>query len=462
MSFKLSPFEFKYKAQGHNSSDKKIFLKKELVIEKNGLYLIAGESGSGKSTFLNLLKGISPKFTSGNLIGEIKYKDINVAENGFELFKNKIVYLFQNPFSQIIHRIVELEFAFTLENLNYDKKKYFEVMKNLRDRFSLSKIWNSDAFKLSNGECQKLVLASLVATGPEVLLLDEPTAFLDPEARNEFYKLISELKKEHIIFLVDHHLSEIKSIVDHAFYVESNGEIKFSQIDTILNKQQGINESRIINDYGFKKNTDQFSITLNDVSFSYREKEDVFKNLNLSFSSGEVIVIKGKNGEGKSTFLKLVSGIISPSKGNVLFKKNEKEIKKKNIDELIGFIFQNPESNFFFDTLKEELLNKDEHFISYFFSEYELQRSPFLFSEGQKRRISILINLILEKKILFLDEPTFGQDLENKNKIIDMVLEMKEKGYLQMIISHDEDFIKKVGTKVYELKNKGLNEIKSI
>jgi energy-coupling factor transport system ATP-binding protein len=168
---------------------------------------------------------------------------------------------------------------------------------------------------------------------------------------------------------------------------------------------------------------------------------------------GECIVIKGNNGQGKSTLFKIMAGVL-PVKTGLQLKINNELVKRNKILLYSGFVFQNPESNFFFNTLAEEvspLENTD--LLKLFFNESDYNRSPYLFSEG-------LINLALKKKILFLDEPTFGQDDENKKIIADIVLSLKKMGALVFMISHDNKFIQSVADRIFKLEDGALEEIK--
>jgi energy-coupling factor transport system ATP-binding protein len=301
---------------------------------------------------------------------------------------------------------------------------------------------------MSHGECQKLLLASLLALSPEVLLLDEPTAFLDPLERKRFYEILEILKKEHLVILIDHHVKEIISKIDILITVDEMGEI-------VLQKDIILPESAILPTYIMPQITkgSAFDIHIDNLHFSYEKYFELINIKNEVIRSGEIVIIKGKNGTGKSTLLKLISGLLVAPKNSIIIKRDGNAITPKQFYKEVAYIFQDPESSFLFDTLKEELGGE-----SFWFTAKELERSPYLFSEGEKRRISIFSALSQNKNILLYDEPTFGQDQKNIKMLTDIILNLKKMNKLQIIISHDEDFIEKVGDRILSLKDIDSNE----
>lgn len=426
---------------------------------------IVGPSGGGKSTFLKMLKGIIPEYSSGILEGEVTFHDRPLSGVNFHENLKKILYLFQNPFSQLIYPTPEEEFLFSMENFNYTRDEMNSEKEKFEELFNLTKIWGKQNSQLSNGECQKLVLSSMLAINPEVLLLDEPTAFLDPEARAEFYHFLNEIRGDRLVIIVDHHVEEIKGLVTRIVEVSIDGKISeredlnFSQSMKIENIDLGKVDIPRFSSLQFK---------LENLSFAYSAKSSLLKNLNVEFLSGEIVALKGQNGMGKSTLFKLMAGIVDPNSGNVIFEINDKKSKNKKVFPNVGFIFQNPESHFFFDTIEEELRQSFKHIksselkqslLQRFFHEIDLNKSPFLLSEGEKRRLSILMTVFLGKGLLLFDEPTFGQDQKSIQEIVLLMKELKKLGLIQIFISHDNNFIKEVADRVFLLDSGSLNEI---
>jgi len=442
---KIEPFQFNYES----NAAKVLKLKHQLHFEKNGVVLISGKSGTGKSTFLSLIKGIIPEFTGGHLSGNvIEYQKEN---------RDQMVYLFQNPFSQVIHADPVFEFAFTMENLKIEKDVFYKKKKEYEAKMNLEHIWSKETSMLSNGECQKLVLASMLSVSPKIILLDEPTAFLDPESRKEFYQILRGIKNTHLIFLVDHHLSEIKEIVDRTIFIDERGEIEEIGKD-VLPELMGSSGANMLS-LPMSRSSNQITLYLQDVEFKYPGQKKLIGPISTYFRTGEVTVLKGRNGSGKSTLLKILAGLLRNYEGKIELKENEKFMSLKKLKKLVGFAFQNPENNFFYDSLEEEFARKVE-WNGEFNTEEELKRSPYLFSEGQKRRISLLINFSLEKQIFLIDEPTFGQDLENIEKIEHVIRSLSAANKMVIIISHDEQFISRVANRVLELKDGSIFETK--
>lgn len=439
--FEIEKFQYTFK-----NGKKKIFLNQSFCIKDGEIVLVTGPSGAGKSTFLKLLKGLVPTYSSGVLEGKISWNKHDST--------NEILYLFQNPFSQLIYSTVGEEFFFSMENYNFSNDKMNTKKEELKSFFDVDQFNEKKTADISNGECQRLVLASLIAADSKVLLLDEPTAFLDKASRAVFYNMLLTFKGKRTVVIVDHLIEEIAPFVDKIIEIKADGEVTQSskaELNTsydkkVLSKQPWFEEP----------NEASFELKLSNLSFGYQENK-LLDHVSLVVSSGEIIVIKGKNGEGKSTLLKLMAKILKPQNGSVDLYINNKKLSNKNHLKEVGFIFQNPETHFFYDTITEELgRNASNESIKHFLNGVDLSLSPFLLSEGEKRRLSILLTLLDRKNVLLYDEPTFGQDFNSINWIKETILLLKQSGKIQVIISHDDNFINSLGAKVFVLEDQSI------
>lgn len=448
--YQLNPFVFNYL-----NSQKNLSLPSTIKIAPGSTIAIIGPSGGGKTTLMKLLKGIIPEFQNGRMVGEITYKNRPLGGSFFQDNLKEILYLFQNPFSQLIYPETEEEFLFSMENFNFSKTEMDQKINEFDELFQIGELWGKKTTELSHGQCQKLVLSSLLAINPEVLLLDEPTAFLDPEARESFYDFLGKIKQEKTTIIIDHHINEISHMIDQYLFVNEKGLISLvDNPSTVLDKSEAAFNSHLE-----MRIAQSVSLSCKDLSFTYDQKSMVLNNVNLEFKQGEIVCLKGRNGQGKSTLLNLLSGVLRPSAGEIKLLINQKEIKIRNFYKEVGIVFQSPESHFYFDTIKEELDQCQkiqgelrEQLIKAFFYDLDLEKSPFLLSEGEKRRLSILMTVLLGKKIIFYDEPTFGQDDRSIKEITAIFKALKLSDVTQIFISHDEDFISALADRVLILK----------
>lgn len=206
-------------------------------------------------------------------------------------------------------------------------------------------------------------------------------------------------------------------------------------------------------------------IELKNVDFTYEkinyEKKEVLKNINMKFEAGKITSIIGKSGSGKTTLLELIDNIIVPTKGEIIIE----DVNK------IGFLFQFPEEQFFNQTVKKELevilklsdykknINKRIHDVLEMvnLNEDYLNKNPFNLSSGEKRKLALASVLILNPKIILLDEPTIGLDDKDKNEMIKLIRMLKNRYNKTIIIaSHDMNFIHKIADYIYVLDNKKI------
>lgn len=414
-----------------------------IVLPDKGLHLLTGPSGSGKSTLLSLIKGLCPFHVPGIFKGEICFNNEIVDKDFVHKKQNEIVYLFQNPLNQIIYQNPNLEFCFTAESQQISYENFAQHKTSIELAFSLSRLWSKKTSELSLGEAQRLLLGSLLATSPKVLLLDEPTAFMDQPARELFYAMLAKLKENFLILLIDHHIKEVQPLVDSFMVVNQKGQVSHQ---AQLTQYTSFDFSALKKNYPVN-NTKAYQINLAQVSFSYKKNQPLLKDISLSLKAPEIIAIKGENGSGKSTLLKLLVGALKPNQGKI-------SQSSKNM----GYVMQNPEDNFICDTANEEVLEADQELVKLFFADKNLKVSPFSLSEGEKRRLSLLVHLNPNKKVILYDEPTFGLDEKNKYFVAEALLKFRDKNILQIVVSHDDTFINAVADRVFTLKEGQLYE----
>lgn len=450
--------------------DKIVFENVNFSIEKNTINLITGKSGCGKSSLLMCLSRVIPETVDGVMSGEIIYNGYNIEHSNAEEISGEIAYMFQDPDSQLCTFTVEDEIAFGLENLNVEQEKMEEIIDDILDLVGIKYLKYASLNKLSGGEKQKVALASILALDPDLILMDEPTANLDPISTIQIVELIKKLRDDmgKTIIIIEHNIDDFKDVIDKV--IELNDK-KTSDLEVDNFIEQYHNNFK----YPKRQHTNLGNDTVLDVhnlSYSYDEGKNVIDNVSFSLYKGEIAALVGHNGAGKSTLSKLLIGFIKASKGEILLK--EQNIYNMNVKEIgdhMGLVFQNPEHQFIKMTVEKELSlslevrgnsedvvkEKTDNYLKEFNLINNRESNPFTLSQGQKRRLSTASMMINGQPILILDEPTYGQDRENLIKLIDLLYQINKSGTSILIITHNMDMVERCCDKLIYL-NKGQVE----
>ncbi len=432
---------------GYYSQKKSVEIKGKLTIKKNDIVLLSGNSGSGKTTLLYALKGLIPDTIFGKMSGTILFNGVEIQKIDTAQ-KLKIGLLFQNPNAQMINKKVINELAFGLENLKLPSKEIKKKIFEIAEKFEVTHLLNRDTIGLSGGEKQKIALLSILLTNPDVLLFDEPTAFLDPESAKLFVETFKKIIKNKTVIIVEHNLHYLKEYVNKIIKIEN----RIAHSIEPNNFQWDFDLPKINNDFI----SDKTILEIKNLSFNYKKQANLLKNINLIVRKGEIISIIGKNGAGKSTLLKLMAKILKPVSGEIILE-DKINYSLKEYYKKLSLLWQNPENHFLFDKVKKEAdINK----LELFGLEELADNNPFTLSEGEKRRLSLAIIFNNEPELLLMDEPTFGQDPQNKIALIKMLELLIKKQKSIVIVSHDLKFVYAVSDKIYKLEDGSLYEIK--
>ncbi|NFD77158.1 ABC transporter ATP-binding protein [Clostridium botulinum] len=443
-----------------------VFKDINIKVKKNRVTLLTGKSGCGKSSLLMCITGVIPDIIEGNITGEIIYKGKNIENKGVKAVSGEIAYMFQDPDSQLCTFTVEDEIAFGLENIKMEPSHMDNTIDKVLKLTGISHLKKRQLNYLSGGEKQKVALASILALDPEVILMDEPTANLDPKSTIEIINLIRNLRDKFgkTILIVEHKINEFSEIIDDVIWFEreqAKNIDKESFIESYKNKyclptgnKNQLNAEKVLEAKG--------------IYFSYDKNISVLNNVNFSLHKGEIAAIVGPNGAGKSTLSKILMGLLKPEKGAILVKgTNIKNINPKDLGEHMGLVFQNPEHQFIKMTVEKEMalsleirkqcpeVIKDtvDSYLSMFDLDKHRLSNPFSLSQGQKRRLSTASMMINGQSILILDEPTYGQDRTNLNELINLLYKINSEGTSILMITHDMDMVLNCCDRVIQLEN---------
>ncbi len=465
-----------------------------LRIEPGEFILVAGSSGSGKSSLCRCLNGLIPHFYGGRMRGEVNVCGKNVVETPTKVMAEYVGLVFQDPENQLLMSEVEREIAFGLENLCYPVDMINKRVEEALDSVGIAGIRHRHPNELSGGEKQKVAIASNLALHPQVLVLDEPTSELDPKSAEEVINVLERLNDELglTIVLVEHRLERVVQHVDRIIAlgegrVELDGNPremlatpKFRSLGVGLPpiislahalRDRGFNLSsipltvkegrRMFTDF-FKKPKKirlddrkaggEVKVEFRDVSYTYPNGIDALDNISLKIHAGEFIAVMGRNASGKTTLVKHINGLLKPKKGSVLVSGlNTKDVTVAEMADRVGYVFQNPNVHLFADTVEEEIRyvlenlgrqrgeihSKTEDVLGMFSLGDKGGDYPRSLSGGEKQRVALASVFVSEPDILILDEPTRGMDYASKNYLMNLLDGYRGDGKVVVLVSHD-------------------------
>ena len=463
-----------------------------LTVLQGEFVTLCGKSGCGKTTLLRLLKSSLAPF--GNLDGNIYFNGKPLADSDTREQAANIGFVMQSPENQIVTDKVWHELAFGLESLGYSTPEIRTRVSEMASFFGIQTWFHKNVTELSGGQKQILNLASVMVMQPSVLVLDEPTSQLDPIAANEFLKTLRKINQElgTTVILSEHRLEEAFPLSDRVVVMDGGRIIADAppkEVGAVLKSMHHDMYSALpvpMRIYGAVENElecpltvrdgrrwlDEYAkkhalhgdaiplskaslqaetvVAVKDAWFRYeKDAPDVIKGLDMQVQKGELFVILGGNGTGKTTALSLVSGLHQPYRGKVFL--NGKPISEidRLYDGILGVLPQNPQSLFTKKTLRMDLAemtdkkNADERIGSIAklcHIEDLLESHPYDLSGGEQQRAALAKVLLKKPRILILDEPTKGMDAHFKACFADILLGLKVSGVTIVMVSHDIEF----------------------
>lgn len=464
-----------------------------LYINQGEFITLCGKSGCGKTT---LLRNLKPSLVpSGTHDGEILLRGIPIDTLSVAEQAQEIGFVMQNPDNQIVTDKVWHELAFGLENLGLPQSEIRTRVSEMTAFFGIQSWFNKNISSLSGGQKQILSLASVMLLQPSVLILDEPTAQLDPVSSSDFLTILKKINQDLgiTVILSEHRLEEVLPLSDRVIVMENgmitvdcapceiSGQLSRTQRDMFaampapiqihaavkseLPCPVTIRDGRIWLEKvtceaapdlskipcDITPDTTEPAIELRSVWFKYqKDAPDVINGMNLRINKGELFAITGGNGSGKTTALSLMVGLLKPYRGEVRIFEN----KSDNNGGVIGMLPQNPQTLFVKSTVESDLaevLNgtnlsdaeKSER-MAYAVEVCGLQDllsfHPYDLSGGEAQRAALAKVLMLKPMILLLDEPTNGIDAHFKIKLAEILKHLQAQGVTIVMVSHDIEF----------------------
>jgi energy-coupling factor transporter ATP-binding protein EcfA2 len=395
-----------------------------MEIAPGELTLVTGPSGCGKSTLARCLMGLIPHLYHGDLSGEVWLNGYRTTETPMWQLAEKAGMVFQNPSAQMLAPNVEDEIIFGLENLGLPRAEIKTRLENALEEFNLVSMRERNPHTLSGGEQQKLALAAILARQPEALILDEPLSMLDTTAATDLIAYLERFSANGKALVMFEHRHEYVDGVSVLRHLALDGK---SKTDDSL-----VDGMTLPSRAGFGMELEGLHIHLGGRA--------VLQNLNLSFTSGQIVAIVGRNGVGKTTLLRAISGLQKYS-GTMKVITPEGDQRPD-----FGMVFQNPDMQLFNASVRDELLYRlpdpDMAFYRWLMAALRLEpyenTPPLLLSEGEKKRVAL--GLVLMRRPahgLLLDEPSLGQDNAHKAILMHMLRMLADAGQLVIMTTHD-------------------------
>ena len=454
----------------------------DLDIAPGERVLVLGPSGSGKSTLMGGLAGLLGGAEEGEATGTLTVDGVAPAEA-----RGRVGLLMQDPEAQVVLARVGDDVAFGMENLGVAREEIWPRVENSLEAVGLSVPLDHSTTELSGGQKQRLALASILAMGPGLLLLDEPTANLDPSGVAEVRAAVETVVERTgaTVVVVEHRVDVWASLVDRVIVVADGAIAADGPLDEVLAQQGDALRERgiwlpgddVAAEVGPAPEVPLASseaapiARVTDLTIGYDASAPVRSGIDLTIERGVSTCIVGANGAGKSTFALTLAGLLTPLEGAVEVETSDgttgdpHEWSSKQLLGRMSMVFQEPEYQFLAATVAEELAIGpraagmtdeeiaplvDEHLEALGLTKLA-RANPMTLSGGEKRRLSVATALISVPELLILDEPTFGQDRGTWLGLVRLLRAALERGVTLVSITHDPAFVAAMGQRVVDL-----------
>lgn len=456
-----------------------------LTVHAGELKVVTGASGCGKTTLMRLANGLCPQIYGGKVVGSVRVAGCDVSETPVAELAEHVGTLFQDPEEQFFALNVGDEIAFALRSRGVAPETIEERVLAAADRLGITNLLKQDIHELSEGQKQKVGLASILALGPRVLIFDEPSANLDPEATESLAVTMGELKKEGAaILVVDHRLYWLRDVADEVIVmskgrIEASGSWEMLRNDA-LRARWGLRKADVADpretlapiDVVFERpvpldEAGKSVFSANRMSFAYTPEKPVFTDASFAVPAGVTALI-GSNGTGKTTLARILTGL---NKAEGSFAVCGTPVGEGGLMPHSGLVLQNADHQLQMRTVREEVICAMEAGIAAMnvrkgfwqrFARVKLNasqvrraeeilksltlthlagRHPQSLSGGEKQRVVIACALVKNPAILILDEPTSGLDGANMACIAKLLRDEAARGRAVFLITHDLELL---------------------
>lgn len=465
------------------------------TIRPGEIVLVTGPAGSGKTTFCSCINGLVPHYHEGELSGEVIVRSYNTRRARIGGLASLVGMVFQDPDSQLVTSSVADEVAFGPENLGVPRAEINQRVVEALSATRLLGFEDREPHNLSGGEQQACAIAATYAMHPEIYVMDEPLANLDPAGRRQVLQVMVDVAKQRqkTLIIVEHSLEEVLPLVDRVLVMNEGQVVRDGSVEAVLAAGDipGVFTRPAIVRLADKFNLDlqTFSaekfyadlnaraplgmispaevappvsantlapiIEIQDVYYTYKNRTPALRGVSLMIRAGELVAMLGRNGSGKTTLARHIIGLLQPERGRVIVAGRDVAITPTHeLTQEIGFCFQNPNHQLVSFNVRDEMtFGLKAHNIDPAEFDQRVQRALelvdlldvrdaeiFDLGKGQKQRLALASVLTLDPKILVIDEPTTGQDPQMTREIFDILKHLNVLGTTVLLITHRVDY----------------------
>jgi energy-coupling factor transport system ATP-binding protein len=419
---------------------------------------VMGPSGAGKSTLGYLLAGLAPRHTGGTVSGTVTIGGHDVLTTPPEI--GTVGLLFQDAATQLFNTSVEDEIAWGLEALGLSAGEITQRVEDALSRFDLATTRFRSPWALSGGQQKRLALAALWAMRPRALILDEPLAGLDPRGRAEVMTAIEALRQAGTSLLLTTLRPQTARRAGHIALLADGRLTPPEPADLALQDESPLIASGLIYPSGLWPNLNPVvtpgrsvpAVDVRKLHFSYTDREEILRDIDLAIPSGQFVALVGPNGAGKSTFARHLNGLLRAKRGTVRIL--GQPVGKRPTGALarsVGFLFQRPEQQLFAPTVREEIAfgltqlgvpDKEARLdrVLARFGLTELAATPpAMLSYGMQRTVTLASLAALDPPVIVLDEPTVGLDGRGLAQLLAWLSDLRAAGTTIILITHEMD-----------------------
>jgi energy-coupling factor transporter ATP-binding protein EcfA2 len=396
---------------------------------KEGLTVVTGSSGGGKSTLLRVFNGLVPHFHGGRISGSALVGGLDIITTNTRDLARNVGFVFQDPELQTVYNVVDREVAFGLENLAIPPREMAGRIEEALNAAGALQLLGRTVRTLSGGERQRVALASALAMRPQLVVLDEPTSQLDPDGAAAVLAAVTAMVNRGTHAVVSEH--RLESILRHAHGLLEVERGAVMEIDL-----KGWSPQPAAPPIGRQSAMGAEAWSLEKVSAGFGGRV-VIDDVDLSGRAGEVVALNGPNGGGKTTLLRLIAGILPPLSGAVGRRPGR-----------IAYLPQNPAALLHRPTVRSEVAFTiaragESEGTKAILDELGLtsvaERYPRDLSSGERQRAALAAVLPGTPGLVLLDEPTRGMDAAARARLIKLVARLRDQGAAVVLATHDAE-----------------------